>query len=51
MSLSQEERELVSKLVGTNFKGFAQVRLSKLAPAVLDELVRLCSAPKDASLP
>lgn len=51
MSLSQEDRELVSKLVGTNFKGFAQVRLSKLAPAVLDELVRLCSAPKDAPLP
>ena len=46
--LSHSEREQVAKLVDTRFKGYAHVRLGKLPVAVLDELVKLCSSPKDS---
>lgn len=47
-ALTGEDQALVKKLVDSNFKGYAQARLRKLQPAVLNELVRLSSAPSES---
>jgi endonuclease/exonuclease/phosphatase family metal-dependent hydrolase len=47
--LEGEDLELAKKLISTHFRGYAEVRLAKLKPAVLDELVRVLAmedAPK-----
>ena len=46
-ALSPNEKQQVSKLVETRFKGYASARLAKLSEPVLNELVRMCSSPKD----
>lgn len=39
--LGEEDLALAKKLISTHFHGYAEVRLGKLKPAVLDELVRV----------
>ena len=39
--LTDADRELVTKLMSTHFHGYAEVRMAKLKPEVLDELVRV----------
>ena len=39
--LAEADCELVKKLLSTHFRGYAEVRLAKLKPDVLDELVRV----------
>jgi endonuclease/exonuclease/phosphatase family metal-dependent hydrolase len=39
--LADADRELVKKLMSTHFHGYAEVRMAKLKPEVLDELVRV----------
>lgn len=47
--LSPEQKQLVTRLVETNMKGYAQVRLAKLDPAVLNELARRLGLAQDAA--
>jgi hypothetical protein len=49
-ALTPSERDTVARLINSRFKGYARVRLGKLPPHVLDQLVRFCSSPKDAPL-
>ena len=50
-TLTHHQNALVTKLVSTQFFGYAHARLSKLPTPVLDELVRrICSASNDASV-
>lgn len=43
MELSAKDKEQVTRLINSRFKGYANVRLSKLSAVVLDEIVRVCS--------
>ena len=45
--LTPEETHFVDKLFDSAFRGYAQARLAKLKPHVLDALVFMCSCPKD----
>jgi len=49
--LTAADRETVAKLVNCRFRGYAQVRLGRLPEAILNELVRVCTSPKDIPLP
>ena len=46
--LTLEEIKLVDRLFETAFKGYAQARIAKLKPHILDALVTMCTSPKDA---
>ena len=48
--LTPDEVNHVHKLLDTALKGYAQARLAKLKPHVLDALVRMCTSPKDEPL-
>ena len=45
--LTLEEIKLVDRLFETAFKGYAQARIAKLKPHILDALVTMCTSPKD----
>lgn len=47
--LRQEDSDLVKKLVDENLKGYAEARLAKLKPRVLDELVKTWPLASDAT--
>lgn len=48
--LTPVEAAFVQKLFNTGFHGYAQVRLGRLAPHVLNALVRHCTSPTDTPL-
>ena len=49
--LTADETHLVHKLFDSAFRGYAETRLGKLKPHVLDELVRMCRDAETAKLP